>query len=257
MTLSTACASGTSAIGEAFHLIRSGRFDIALAGASESSITPLATAAFATIGLLADDKGNPSEACRPFSKDRTGIVLAEGAAIVVLEELECAIERGARIYGEILGYGQSFDNYHLLQPFPAGDYSAAAITKALADACVEPEAIDYVNAHGSASIPNDIAETRAIKKAFGSHAYKLSVSSTKSMVGHTLGACGAIEFVACALTLKNQYLHPTLNLRCPDPECDLDYIPNEGRAQAVRTILSNSSGFGGYNSACILRSVDL
>jgi len=253
MTVSTACASGTSAIGEAFQLIRNGGFDIAIAGASESSITPLSTAAFATIGLLADDTADPTTACRPFSKDRSGIVMAEGAAIVILEELESATNRGAKIYGEILGYGHSFDSYHLLQPCPTGDYSAIAMKKAIVDAHLKPEDIDYVNAHGSASIPNDAAETEAIKKAFGDHAYRLSVSSTKSMIGHTLGACGALEFVASALMLENQFLHPTINLRKPDPQCDLDYVPNEGRAQAVHTLLSNSSGFGGYNAACVLQ----
>ena len=255
-TISTACASGTSAIGDAFHLIRQGRFDLGIAGASEASITPLATAAFSSIGLLAKESEDPAQACRPFSRDRTGIVIAEGAAIVILEELEHAVTRGARIYSEIKGYGHSFDSYHVLQPFPSGDYSAQAMMKALEDASLKPTEIDYVNAHGSASIQSDKAETLAIKKAFGSHAYRLSVSSTKSMIGHTLGACGALEFVACVLMLKNQFLHPTINLRIRDPECDLDYIPNEGRAQTVRTILSNSSGFGGYNAACVVQKFE-
>jgi 3-oxoacyl-[acyl-carrier-protein] synthase II len=253
MTISTACASGTSAIGEAFHLIRQGKFDLGIAGASEASISPLATAAFSSIGLLAAENGDPTKACRPFSKDRTGIVLAEGAAIVVLEELDHAVSRGARIYGEVTGYGHSFDCYHLIQPFPSGDQTARAMMKALEDASLKPTDVDYVNAHGSASIPNDKAETLAIKKAFGTHAYRLSISSTKSMIGHTLGACGALEFVACILMLDSQFLHPTINLRIRDPECDLDYIPNEGRSHAVRVILSTSSGFGGYNSACVIQ----
>jgi len=223
MTVSTACASGTSSIGEAFHLIRGGRVDVSIAGASEASITPLATAAFATIGLLASENEDPTKACRPFSKDRTGIVLAEGAAIVVLEELEHALRRGAKIYGEIIGYGASFDSYHLLHPLPSGEYSAKAITRALIDASVKLEEIDYVNMHGSASLLGDIGETLAIKRAFGDHAYRLAVSSTKSMIGHTMGACGALEFVACALILKNQYLHPTINLEVRDPECDLEF----------------------------------
>ena len=256
MTVSTACASGTSSIGEAFHLIRGGRVDVSIAGASEASITPLATAAFATIGLLASENEDPTKACRPFSKDRTGIVLAEGAAIVVLEELEHALRRGAKIYGEIIGYGASFDSYHLLHPSPSGEYSAKAITRALIDASVKLEEIDYVNMHGSASLLGDIGETLAIKRAFGDHAYRLAVSSTKSMIGHTMGACGALEFVACALILKNQYLHPTINLEVRDPECDLDYVPNVGRHQDVKTIVSNSSGFGGYNAACIIRRFD-
>ncbi len=253
MTISTACASGTSAIGEAFHQIRQGRFELGIAGASEASITPLTTAAFSSIGLLATENGDSTKACRPFSKDRTGIVIAEGAAIVILEELEHAVSRGARIYAEVKGYGQTFDNYHLLQPLPSGDYSARAMIKAIEDASLKPTDIDYINAHGSASIPNDKAETLAIKKAFGSHAYRLSVSSTKSMVGHALGACGALEFVAATLMLENQFLHPTINLHVRDPECDLDYIPNEGRAQCVQRILTNSNGFGGYNSACVIQ----
>jgi len=253
ITVSTACASGTSAIGEAFRLIQQGRVDLGIAGASESSITPLATAAFSSIGLLATENGDPTTACRPFSKDRTGIVVAEGAAIAILEELNHALARGAKIYGEILGYGHSFDSYHLLQPFPSGDYSARAMRNAIEDAGLEASDIDYLNAHGSASIPNDKAETQAIKKVFGDFAYTLPISSTKSMIGHTLGACGALEFVACALMLENQFLHPTINLHVRDPECDLDFIPNEGRSQPVRTVLCNSSGFGGYNSSCVLQ----
>src|SRR5439155_3400426 len=225
MTVSTACASGTSAIGEAFHLIRQGRFDLGIAGASEASITPLATAAFSTIGLLATENGDPVTACRPFSKDRTGIVIGEGAAIVILEELEHALARGARIYGEIIGYGQSFDSYHLLQPLPSGDYAARSMIKALEDASLAPTEIDYVNAHGSASILNDKAETLAIKKVFGPHAYRLPISSTKSMIGHTLGACGPLGYVVCVLMLKNELLHHRINLQIRDPECDLDYIP--------------------------------
>jgi 3-oxoacyl-[acyl-carrier-protein] synthase II len=253
MTVATACASGTSAIGEAFHLIREGNINIGIAGGSDTVITPLATAAFCSINALSTDNGDPTKACRPFSKDRKGVVLAEGAAIVVLEELGHAIRREAKIYGEVIGYGASFDSYHPLQPFPSGDYSANAITNALIDGSVHPEEVDYINAHGSASLLNDKTETLAIKKAFGDHAYRLAISSTKSMIGHTIGACGALEFVASVLVLENQYLHPTINLRLRDPECDLDYVPNVGRSQEVRTMLSISSGFGGYNAACVVR----
>jgi 3-oxoacyl-[acyl-carrier-protein] synthase II len=256
LTVTTACASGTSAIGEALHLIRAGRFDMAIAGASEAPITPLVTATFSSVGLLSTDNEEPAKACRPFSKDRNGTVLAEGAAIVILEELQHALSRGAKIYAEVAGYGTSFDSYHPLQPLPSGEYSAKAISRALKDASVEPGEVDYVNAHGSASLLNDKTETLAIKKAFGEHAYRLPISSTKSMIGHTMGACGALEFVASVLMLENQYLHSTLNLRSRDPECDLDYIPNEGRPQPVKTILSNSTGFGGYNASCVIRKYE-
>ena len=256
MTVSTACASGTSAIGEVFHLIRSGSVDMGVAGASDAAITPLVTASFSSVGLLSTENGDPTRACRPFSKDRSGLVLGEGAAMVILEELGHARRRGAKIYGEVVGYGSSFDGYHTHHPFPSADYSAHAISKALMDGRVRTEEVDYINAHGSASLLNDKTETLAIKKAFGDHAYRLAVSSTKSMIGHCMGACGALEFVACSLMLEEQYLHPTINLEARDPECDLDYIPNIGRNQEIHTILSNSSGFGGYNAACVVRRLE-
>jgi 3-oxoacyl-[acyl-carrier-protein] synthase II len=253
-TVVTACASGTSAIGEAFQLIRGGDFDLVIAGASEAPITPMIFASFSSVGLLARCDGNPTKACRPFSGDRAGIVLAEGAAIVVLEELSRALDRGAKIYGEVLGYGESFDAYHTHHPIPTAEFSARAVCKALAVASIRPEEIDYINPHGSATVPNDCAETLAIKKVFGDQAYRIPISATKSMIGHTLGSCGALEFVACALMMEHQYLHPTINLTSPDPECDLDYIPTTGRHQKVDTILKMSNGFGGYNAACVLRS---
>ena len=255
-TVSTACASGTTAIGEAFRLVRDGSFDIALAGASEAPITPLAINTFCSAGILSLDNDRPTKACRPFSKDRTGTVIAEGAALVVLEELEHARQRKAKIYGEILGYGASFDAYHELQPLPSAEFATVAILKALTDASLTPPEIDYLNSHGSGTVLNDKTETLAIKKAFGNHAYKLVVNSTKSIIGHTMGACGALEFVACVLTLENQYVHPTINLESKDPECDLDYVANAGRPFRVRTILSNSSGFGGHNAACVIRKFD-
>jgi 3-oxoacyl-[acyl-carrier-protein] synthase II len=254
-TVVSACASGTSAVGEAFRLIRNGDFDIAVAGASETPITPMVFASFASVGLLASDNENPATACRPFSRDRTGIVLAEGAAVLILEELNRARERGAKIYGEIVGFGESTDAYHTHHPVPSGEYCARAISAALRDADLQPNEIDYINPHGSASLQNDRAETLAIKKAFREHAYSLSASSTKSMTGHSLGACGALELVACALMLEQQYLHPTINLLEKDPECDLDFIPNIGRAQPVNCIMSSSSGFGGYNAACVIRKI--
>jgi len=253
MTVTTACASGTSAIGEAFHLIRSGSSDMGVAGASEAAITPMVMASFSSVGLLSTANGDPTRACRPFSKDRSGVVLGEGAAMVILEDLDHARRRGAKIYGEIVGYGSTFDGYHTHHPFPSADYSAKAMSRALKDGCVQSEEVDYINAHGSASLQNDKTETLAIKKAFGDHAYRLAVSSTKSMTGHAMGACSALEFVACCLMLEEQFLHPTINLEVRDPECDLDYIPNIGRSEEIHTILSNSSGFGGYNAACVVR----
>lgn len=255
-TVTTACASGTTAIGEAFHKIRSGQTDVSVAGAAESPITPLVIATFATVGLLSTDNDSPSSACRPFSRDRNGTVIAEGAAMVILEELDHALARGAHIYGEIVGYGCTFDSYHVLQPLPCAQFAAQAITKALGDGGVAPERVDYYNAHGTASSFNDKTETLAIKGAFGVHADHLPVSSTKSFIGHTLGACGALEFVACVLMLKNRYIHPTLNLRQADPECDLDFVPLEGRDLEIKTIVANSTGFGGYNAACVIKEFE-
>jgi 3-oxoacyl-[acyl-carrier-protein] synthase II len=252
-SVTTACASGTTAIGEAFHKVRSGQVDISVAGASESPITPLVISTFATVGLLSTDNDSPKSACRPFSADRNGTVISEGAAIIILEELDHARARGAHVYGEIVGYGCTFDSYHVLEPRPCAQFAAQAISKALEDARIAPEEVDYYNAHGTASPANDKIETLALKRAFGDHARHLTVSSTKSLIGHTLGACGALEFVACLLMLKNQYIHPTLNLRQPDPECDLDYVPLQGREMEIRTIVENSTGFGGYNAACVIK----
>ena len=252
-TVVAACASGTSAIGEAFHLIREGNSDIAIAGASEAPITPMVLLSFSSVGLLAMNNEEPTKACRPFSKNRGGIVLAEGAAIVILEDLNRALSRGAPIYGEVLGYGETFDSFHTHHPLPSGGFCAKAMSNALNESCLLPEAIDYVNPHGSASIQNDKVETLAIKTVFRDHAYHLSASSTKSIIGHGLGACGALEFVACVLMLEHQYVHPTINLLERDPECDLDFVPNVGRPQTLRNILTLSCGFGGYNAACVLR----
>jgi 3-oxoacyl-[acyl-carrier-protein] synthase II len=255
-SVTTACASGTTAIGEAFHKIRSGQTVVSVAGAAESPITPLVMSTFATVGLLSTDNESPQNACRPFSRDRNGTVIAEGAAIVVLEELDHASRRGARVYGEIVGYGCTFDSHHVLQPLPCAQFAAQAITRALADGSVAVEEVDYCNAHGTATTFNDKIETLTIKKAFGDHSRNLPVSSTKSLIGHTLGACGALEFVACLLMLEHQYIHPTLNLRQPDPECDLDFVPRQGRELVLNTIVSNSTGFGGYNAASVIRKFE-
>jgi 3-oxoacyl-[acyl-carrier-protein] synthase II len=210
-------------------------------------------ATFSSAGILSTDNDPPARACRPFSKDRNGTVLAEGAALVVMEELEHARERGAKIYGEVLGYGSTFDAYHELQPLPTAEFATKAMVKALEDAAVSPVEIDYINAHGSGTLLNDKIETFAIKKTFGKHAYRLAVNSTKSVIGHTMGACGALEVVACILSLEHQFVHPTINLELKDPECDLDYVPNVGRPLRLSTILSNSTGFGGHNAACVIR----
>ncbi len=255
-TITTACASGTTAIGEAFHKIRAGQIDMAVTGASETPVTPLVISTFSTVGLLSTDNDSPKSACRPFSRDRNGTVIAEGAGMVILEELNHALSRGAHIYGEIIGYGSTFDSYHVLQPLPSAQFAAEAITKALADGGVMPQEVDYCNAHGTASSFNDRTETIAIKRAFGEHAHRLPISSTKSLIGHTMGAAGALEFIACILMLEKCYIHPTLNLREPDPECDLDYVPLRGREQELRTVVSNSTGFGGYNAACVIRKFE-
>ncbi len=255
-TIVSACASGTSAIGEAFRLIRRGEYDVAITGASDAPITPLVITAFSSVGLLSSRNDEPTMACRPYSIDRDGIVLAEGAAIVILEEMNHALSRGARIYGEILGYGEAFDGFHTHHPLPSGDFCVRAMSAALNDAHLNCDDVDYVNPHGSASIQNDKAETMAIRKVFGNHAGQLCASSTKSIIGHSLGACGALEFLACVLMLDRQYIHPTLNLTSQDPECDLDFVPNVGRATSVRNIMKLSSGFGGYNAACVLGQGD-
>jgi 3-oxoacyl-[acyl-carrier-protein] synthase II len=251
-TVVSACASGTSAIGETFRLIRRGEYEIGIAGASEAPITPMVVTSFSSVGLLSTTNDEPTKACRPFSRDRNGIVLAEGAAVVILEEMNRAVSRGAKIYGEVLGFGEGFDSYHTHHPLPSGKFCAKAMTDALKDAVLNPEEIDYVNPHGSASILNDKAEALAIKDVFGDHAYRISASSTKSIIGHSLGACGALEFVACALMLEHQYVHPTINMLEQDPECDLDFIPNFGRPASLKHILTMSSGFGGYNAVCVI-----
>lgn len=249
----TACASGTHAIGEAYRIIQHGQAVAMIAGGTESTVTPLGIGGFCALKALSKRNDDPKAASRPFDKERDGFVMGEGAGIVVLEELEHAKKRGAHIYGELVGYGLNGDAYHMTAPSPDGDGAMRCMKMTLKDAKMNPEDITYINAHGTSTELNDKIETLAIKGAFGEHAKKLQISSTKSMTGHTLGAAGGIEFVACCLSLKNQTLHPTINLTHPDPECDLDYVPNVARKTPVEACLSNSLGFGGHNTSIIVK----
>jgi 3-oxoacyl-[acyl-carrier-protein] synthase II len=255
LTFSTACSSSAVAIGEAFRQIRAGYADTILAGGTESLLAYGSFKCWESLGVLAPaDAHNPAASCRPFSRDRSGFVLGEGAAVLVLEEMEQAKRRGAAIYGELAGYGSTSDAFHITGPSVEGQ--ARAMRLALSEAKMAPEAIDYVNAHGTATIKNDIVETGAIKDVFGQRARSVPVSSTKSMHGHLLGAAGAVEFVAALLAMKHQSIPPTAHLREPDPECDLDYVPNAGRTGVrVRAVMSNSFAFGGTNAVLVARAV--
>lgn len=252
LTFSTACSSSAVAIGEAFRQIKHGYADVILAGGTESLLTYGIFMSWESIGTLALEAEDPSTSCRPFSKDRTGFVLGEGAAILVLESLDRAKKRGARIYGELIGYGSTADADHITKPSVEGQ--AYAIQTALEEAGIGPRDIDYINAHGTATVANDIVETQAIKKVFGQRAYEIPISSTKSMHGHLLGAAGAVELVASVLSLKYQTAPPTATLMVPDPECDLDYVPGTARTGLnLKTVMSNSFAFGGTNAVLIVR----
>lgn len=251
ITTTTACAASSHAIGEAFEAIRRGVCDAVIAGGSESTITPMGLGGFCAMKALSTRNGAPNEASRPFDKDRDGFVMGEGSAILILEELETAKKRGAKIYAELCGYGASADAYHVTAPAPGGEGAVRCMQAALADARVRPEEVDYINAHGTSTPYNDLYETLAIKTVFKDHAKKLMVSSTKSMTGHLLGAAGAIESVFSVLALRDGTIPPTINYTTPDPECDLDYVPNQARRHPIRYALSNSFGFGGTNS-CLL-----
>jgi len=248
----TACASGNNAIGDAFKIIQHGDADIMVTGGAESAITPLSLAGFCSNKALSTNP-DPNTACRPFDKDRDGFIMGEGSGILVLEELEHAKKRGAVIYGEIVGYGCTCDAYHITAPHPDGIGGTRSMKNAIDDAGIKPEEIGYVNAHGTSTPLNDSGETKVIKDVFGEHAYKLAVSSTKSMTGHLLGAAGAIEAIITAMSLKEGFLPPTINLLNPDPECDLDYVPNKGRQADIKYALSNALGFGGHNAAIVLK----
>jgi 3-oxoacyl-[acyl-carrier-protein] synthase II len=255
LTISTACASSANAIGEAFRQIRDGYADVMLAGGAESFLTYGVFRSWEALRVLAaEDPEDPSKSCKPFSKNRSGLVLGEGAAVVVLEEMERAVRRGAPLYAEIIGYGSTSDAFHITKPSLEGQ--SRAISEALGDARISPNTVDYINAHGTATQWNDLLETQAVKKVFGDDAYKIPISSTKSMHGHTIGAAGAIEFIVSLLVLKNQAIPPTINLDQPDPECDLDYVPNIGRRGVqVNTVMSNSFAFGGTNAVLLARKI--
>jgi 3-oxoacyl-[acyl-carrier-protein] synthase II len=252
----SACASGSHAIGDAALVVRRGQADAILAGGTESAIVPLILAGFCSMRALADGRDDPSAASRPFDATRSGFVMAEGAAVVLVEDLEHALRRGAKIYCEVIGYGASNDAYHVATPHPESIGVIEMMRAALANAEVSPHEVDYVNAHGTSTPYNDSAETLAIKTVFGDHAYQMAVSSIKSMVGHLFGAAGAIEALSTALTIHTGVIPPTINYRHPDPECDLDYVPNEARRTDVRVALSNSMGLGGHNGCVILKTFD-
>lgn len=249
----TACAAGAHAIGDSFKLIQRGDADVMICGGAESAITPMSVAGFASMRALSTRNDDPVHASRPFERDRDGFVIGEGAGIMILEELEFAKRRGARIYGELVGYGMSADAFHLTMPDETGSGAIRVMRKTLKDAGVQPEQVGYINAHGTSTPYNDKFETLAIKETFGAHAYKLAVSSTKSMTGHLLGAAGGIEGVFSVLAIHRKVLPPTINYVNPDPDCDLDYVPNEARPATVDYALSNSFGFGGTNAALLFK----
>lgn len=253
MTIVTACASATNAIGEALRIIQRGEADVVLCGGTEAPITRLAFAGFCAAKTMSTEKENPEQACRPFDKRRSGFVMGEGAGVLVIESAEHAEARGAHIYAELAGYGSTSDAYHITSPAPGGTGAVRAMGLALKDAGLSVEDVDYINAHGTSTGPNDAAETSAIKTLFGSYASKLAISSTKSMTGHLMGAAGAIEAVICALSIKRGWIAPTTNYGEPDPECDLDYVPNIARKQEVNVAMSNSLGFGGHNATIVLK----
>lgn len=253
-----ACAAGTSAIGIAFRLIQYGEADMVIAGGADAGITPTCIASLDNLGALTTKRNHePERASRPFDADRDGFVTSEGSGIVVLEALDTALRRGARIYGEVIGYARNCDAYHYTSPTPDGAGQAECMRLALKDAGIAPEDVDYINAHGTSTVLNDIAETRAIKKVFSKHARKLAISSNKSMTGHMWAASGAVEVIFSLLTIRDGIIPPTINYQIPDPECDLDYVPNKARRAKVNTVVSNSFGFGGVNAVLVLRKMEV
>ncbi|MFN7977029.1 MAG: beta-ketoacyl-ACP synthase II [Vicinamibacterales bacterium] len=249
----TACSASAHAVGDSYEIIKRGDADVMITGGSEAAITPMSVGGFGALRALSTRNDDPTRASRPFDKDRDGFIIGEGSGIVILEELEHARARGARIYAEIIGYGMSGDAYHITAPSEDGDGAVRVMTRALKKAGVQPSDIDYVNAHGTSTPFNDKLETLALRRTFGEHAHKLAISSTKSMTGHLLGAAGGLEAGISALAIHHQVAPPTINLDSADPECDLDYVPHTARPMAIRHVLSNSFGFGGTNAALVLR----
>jgi len=256
LSIETACAASCHAVGESFRLIREGKADAMISGGSEAVITPLALGGFCAMRALSTRNEEPEKASRPFELNRDGFVMAEGSGILVLEEMNQALERGAHIYAEMAGYGMSADAYHISAPEPDGKGAILCMQNALEDGGLGAQDIDYINAHGTSTKLNDYSETKAIKAVFGEHAYKLAVSSTKSMTGHLLGGAGGIEAIYTALTIKHGIMPPTINYEIPDPECDLDFVPNVARKKTIRAAMSNSFGFGGTNASVILKAFE-
>jgi 3-oxoacyl-(acyl-carrier-protein) synthase len=253
LAIVSACATGGNALGEAVEVIKRGDAHTMIAGGTEACLVPVVLSGFITMrALAAGAEGDPAKACRPFDKSRSGFVMAEGSCMMVLEDLDRARDRGAKIYAEIIGYAASSDAFHLAAPSENGEGAARAMTRAIRKAGIAPERVDYINAHGTGTALNDKFETAAIKSVFGEHAYKLAVSSTKSMTGHMMGAAGAVEALACALAIKHSIIPPTMNYETPDPDCDLDYVPNVAREVPIQVAMSNSIGLGGHNSCLIL-----
>ncbi|KJS01622.1 MAG: 3-oxoacyl-ACP synthase [Peptococcaceae bacterium BRH_c4a] len=249
----SACASSNNAIGDSFRLLQRGEADVMICGGTEAPITPMAMAGFCSMKAMTTRNEEPQKASRPFDTERDGFVIGEGAGLLVLETLDHARGRGAKIYGEVVGYGNSCDAYHITAPHPEGRGGAQSMQLALLDAGIKPEEVDYINAHGTSTPLGDKLETMAIKQVFGAHAYKIAVGSTKSMTGHLLGAAGGLEAVACLMTMLKGVIPPTVNLDSPDPECDLDYVPNQARKARVDVAMSNSFGFGGHNVTLIFK----
>ena len=251
--LSSACATGTHALGEAMQMIQRGQADIMVSGGAEAVVVPVALSAFKNMGAISSRNDEPQRASRPFDADRDGFVMGEGAGVLILEGLDHAKQRDAHIYCELVGYGATCDAFHMTAPEETGQGAVHAMKQALHDANVAPEEVDYINAHGTGTRLNDPIETRAIRVVFGTHADRLAISSTKSMMGHLMGAAGAVEAIACAKTLETGWVHPTINYETPDPECDLDYVPNKARYLQPEVLLSNSFGFGGHNGCLVFR----
>jgi 3-oxoacyl-[acyl-carrier-protein] synthase II len=256
LSVETACAAGCHAVGEGFRIVREGLADAMITGGAEAVVTPLALGGFCSMRALSTKNEEPEKASRPFDLNRDGFVMGEGAGLLVLEELKHALERGAPIYAEVVGYGLSGDAYHVSAPDPEGQGAISCMKMALESARLNPEHLDYINAHGTSTKLNDLSENKAIKAVFGEHAYKLAISSTKSMTGHLLGGAGGVEAIFSVLTIKHRIIPPTINYETPDPECDLDYVPNVARRANVRTAMSNSFGFGGTNGCLIFKAFE-